>query len=132
MSVGIGMIGREVIVTVGGSTLVGVTTNGTTFNNEPLDTTDDNSSGWTELLALPGVKNLELAISGILKNLELLNTWGTSTSQIFAITVTYTDGSVLSFDGFMSNISQTGESNGLITFDAAFASSGVVTFTPGV
>lgn len=131
MSVGIGMIGRERTMTVGGATLAGVVSKGITFNNEPLDTSDDSASGWTELLALPGVKNVEMSISGVLKNLELINTWK-SGSQIMAVVVTYPDASVLSFDGFMSSFAETGESNGLTTFDATFASSGVVTFTPGV
>lgn len=131
MSVGIGMIGRERTMTVGGATLAGVVSKGITFNNEPLDVSDDSASGWTELLALPGVKNVEMSISGVLKNLELINTWETG-SQIMEVIVTYPDGSVLTFDGFMSSFAETGESNGLTTFDATFASSGVVAFVPGV
>lgn len=130
MSVGIGMIGREITMTVGGATLVGVNSKGFTFNNEPLDTTDDNSSGWQERLALPGVKNLEFTISGIVKNLELLSTYA-GTSQILPVSATYPDGSTLSFDAFLDNVSQTAESNGLTTFEASLSSSGALTFVAG-
>lgn len=134
MSVGIGMIGREVTFTLGGSALVGVNSKGITFNNEGLDTTDDQSSGWQEFLAKAGLKSAEFTISGIVKNLELVKAY-VGTSQIFPVVKTYPDGtstpSTLAFDAFMTSISQTGESNGLVTFDATFASSGALVFTPG-
>lgn len=128
------MIGREVTFTLGAATLVGVNSKGFTFNNEPLDTTDDNSSGWQERLAKPGVKSIEFTISGIIKNLELIKAYA-GTSQIFPVVVTYPDGattnSTLSFDAFLDSVSKTGESNGLVTFDASFSSSGEATFTAG-
>jgi len=132
MTVGIGIIGREITFTLGGGALVGVNSKGFTFNNEALDTTDDGSSGWQERLATPGVKSLEFTMSGIVKNLELVNAYsGTGTSQIFPVVVDYPDGSQLEFDAFMDSVSKTGESNALATFDASFSSSGALTFTPG-
>ena len=130
MSVGIGMIGRDVTATVGGSALGGVITKGVTLNNERLDTTDDASSGWQEALAVAGLKSCEYSISGTLKNLELMATWAGS-SQIMEIIITYTGGSTLTFDGFMDSMSSTGESNGLLTYDASFSSSGAVVFVAG-
>lgn len=134
MSVGIGIIGREITFTLGGAALVGVNSKGFTFNNEPLDTTDDNSSGWQERLAKPGLKSIEFTMSGLVKNLELVKAY-MGTSQIFAVLVTFPDGastpSTLAFDCHMDSVSATGESNGLTTFDATFSSSGVPVFTPG-
>lgn len=133
MSVGVGMIGREVTFVLGGAALVGVNSKGITFNNEGLDTTDDQSSGWQEFLAKPGLKSAEFSVSGIVKNLELVRAYFNA-SQLFAVTKTYGDGvttpSTVAFDAFLTSISATGESNGLVTFEASFASSGVVTFTP--
>ena len=131
MSVGVGMIGREIALQFGGSVLQGVSTKGGTFANEALETTDDNSNGWQEFLAKPGKKSVEYPFSGLLKNLELVNAWF-GASQIFAVTVTYPDGSVLSFDGFLESFSETGESGALVTYEASVKSTGVVTFTPGV
>lgn len=130
MSVGIGIIGREITATVGGQTLVGVQTKGVTFNNEPLDVTDDGDSGWQELLAKPGRKSIEYAISGVTKNLELINTYF-QTSNTMAVAITYPDGSTLAFDGFLSALSHTGAENELDTFDATLMSSGAPTFTAG-
>lgn len=130
MSVGIGIIGRDITFTLGGSALVGVNSKGFTFNNEPLDTTDDNSSGWQERLATPGLKSVEFTFSGIVKNLELIAAYA-GTSQIFPVVATYPDGSTWTGDFFMDSVSATGESNGLTTFDASFSSSGAQTFVAG-
>lgn len=131
MSVGIGIVGRQVLVTIGSQSILGVQTKGLTLNNERLDTTDDNASGWAEAMATAGQKSVEMPISGLLKNLELLAAYYNS-SQIFAATITYPDGSEVTGDFFLDSFSETGEYNGLKTFDATFSSSGEVTFTAGV
>ena len=130
MSVGIGMIGREVTFTMGGSALVGVNSKGISLSNEALDTTDDQSSGYQEFLATSGLKSAEFTVSGILKNMELIDTFDQS-SQMLAVVKTYPDGSTLSFDAFMESLNHTGESNGLYTFDATFKSSGALTWVAG-
>lgn len=130
MSVGIGIVGRDIVMTLGGSSVVGVTSKGTTFTNEAGETTDDNSSGWQEFLATPLKKSQEFTMSGILKNLELLSAFA-GTSQIFEVVNTYPDGSTLTTDYFMTSVSETGESNGLSTFDASFSSSGAAVFVAG-
>ena len=130
-TVGIGIIGREVTINVGGAVILGVNSNGFTFNNEPLDTTDQSSAGWQERLAKSGLKSIEFTMSGIVKNMELVNTYFAA-SQILPVVVDYPDGSQLSFSVFLDNLSQTGESNSLMTFDASFSSTGVPTWTPGV
>lgn len=132
MSVGIGIVGREVTFTFGGSALVGVTSKGISFSNEMLDTTDDDASGWTEFLATPGLKSAEFSVSGTLKNLELMAAYF-SASQIFNVVKNYPDGSTLTFDAAMTGApSFTGESNALMTFEASFTSSGAVVFVAGV
>ncbi len=132
MSVGIGIKGREITFTLGGSALIGVISKGISFSNEMADTTDDNSSGWTEFLATPLLKSAEFSISGTAKNLELVKAFF-ATSQIFAVHKDYPDNSTLDFDAAMTGApSITGESNSLVTFEASFTSSGVVAFVAGV
>lgn len=132
MSAGIGMLGREVLVTIGGITVVGIVTKATERTNERLDTTDDQSSGNAEALAKPGLKALNFTVSGIMKNLELVDFYHSNDSQLTEIIITYADGvstpSTETFDGFLDNINDTGESNGLVTFDAAFSSSGAIVY----
>ena len=132
MSVGIGIKGRDVTFTLGGSAVLGVNSKGIAFSNEMLDSTDDDSSGWTEFVACPGLKSAEFSISGLVKNLELMKAYF-SASQIFEVVKTYPDGSVLTFDAAMTGApSFSGESNAIMAFDASFTSSGVVAFVAGV
>jgi predicted secreted protein len=131
MSAGIGIIGRDVVMTMAGQTVLGVRVKGLTLNNERLDTTDDGSNGWAEALAVPGRKNIEFTISGMVKNLELVRAYFNGASSIYAVTLTYPDGSIVSGDFFYDSMSPTGEENALATFDASFSSSGAVTFTAG-
>lgn len=131
---GLGHLGRELILTVGGQSIAGVQTKGLTCNNTPIDVTDDNSSGWRELMAIPGLKTVDVPISGVLKNLELIRLFFSSTnggSQVTTNTLTYADGSVVTGEFFMVSITETGESNGARTFDSTWQSTGAVTFTPG-
>lgn len=133
MSVGIGVVGRDVTMTIAGQTILGVRVKGVTLNNERLDTTDDDSSGWAEALAKPGRKSVEMSVSGLVKNLELVAAYfNGNDSQIYAVELTYPDGSTVAGDFFFDSMNPTGEENALATFDASFSSSGAVTFTPGV
>jgi predicted secreted protein len=107
-----------------GASLAGVNTKGLTIGFEPIDVSDDNSAGYRELLAEPGSKTLDLAVSGATKSLELLRASSENTSQIYPFVFTYEDGSTLTMDAFMSSFAITAESATGSTFDASFQSSG--------
>lgn len=130
MSVGIGIIGRDVTFTLGGSALVGVTNKSTSWNNELGDTTDDQSSGFTEFMATPLLKSGEFSISGTFKNMELVKSYF-GTSVIFPVVETFPDGSTLTYDAAMASVSYSGDSNGLYTFESSFSTSGQPIFVAG-
>ena len=132
MSAGISIKGRQVLMTIGGQNILGLQSKGLTVNNTFIETTDDNANGWTEFDAIPGVKSVELPFSGIVKNLEMLRAIMTAGSNIFAVSLTYPDGSTVTGDFAMNSYTETGESNEGYTFEVALASSGEVTFTAGV
>lgn len=131
MTVGAGILGRDMILTIAGTTIAGVTTKGLSIANEAVDVTSDDSLGYRTLMAQSGTSTLDLSVSGVVKNLELLRSFVTNESKIYAFIGTYTDGSTIAFDGFFSTYSDTGETATAYTFDAAFQSSGAYTFTPG-
>jgi len=130
---GVGHLGREMVLTVAGQSIAGSQTKGLTCNNEPVDVTDDNSNGWRELMAIPGLKTVELPLSGVLKNLELMRAFFSAAggSQMFAINITYADGSTVAGDFMLASFSETGESNGAKTFDSTWQSAGEITFLAG-
>lgn len=134
MSVGIGIVGRQVLLTIGGITVLGIQTKGMSCNNERLECGDDQAEGWAQAMAIAGEKTVSIPISGVLKNLGLFAAYyngGSAGSQIFECQMTYPDGSVAEGDFFLDSLTETGEYKGLKTFDASFSSSGEVVFTAG-
>ena len=78
MSVGAGILGRDAQLTIAGQTIAGVTTKGLSIANEAVDVTDDDSSGFRTLMAQSGTSTLDLSVSGVVKNLELLRSFVTN------------------------------------------------------
>ena len=131
MAVGVGFAGRKVTLTIGGAGSIAITTKGLSVNNEMIDVTSDTSDGWATALAEPGQKSVELSFSGIVENLNLLMSVMNNTSQIYACTLTYPDGSIVAGDFSFPTFSDTGDYNEKYTFEATMSSSGEVTFTAG-
>ena len=134
MSVGVGFLGRAVDFTIGGSTLAGVISKSLSINATPVDTSDDNSAGLAEYLATPGRKEVTIGLSLKCKSLELVDSIINNASQIYAVVLTFPDGSTtnseLTGDAFLQSVSLSGEHEGLTTIDCELMFSGAVTFTP--
>ena len=134
MAIGISLVGRDITMTVGGSTLAGVIEKSITLSNEVIETTDDQSAGWAEYLATAGKKSMSLSVSGLFKNLELFSTYF-GTIQAVSCVVTYPDGvstdSTLTFDAIIESIEQGSPSNEGSTYSCSLLSSGAPTFVAG-
>lgn len=131
MAVGVGFTGRKVLLTIGGAGSIAITTKGLSVNNEMVDVTSDSSDGWATALAEPGQRSIELSFSGVVENLNLMLSIVNNTSQIYACTLTYPDGSVVAGDFGFNSFSDSGDYNEKVTFEASLASSGEITFTAG-
>ena len=137
MSVGPGMLGREVIWTLGGVTLAGVVSKGLSLSMTKGDTSDDNSSGNAEYHSTPLRFDETISISGKTKKLDLLYTIKTNVAagkNIYTSTMTFPDGtttpSVWAGDVFIDSFSLGSmEHESLGTFEAAMSVSGESTFT---
>ena len=131
MTVGAGILGRNITLLMAGQTVAGVTTKGISISNEALDVSDDDSGGERELMAQAGSRTVDVSLSGVTKNLELMRSTLNNESKIYTLLFTYTDGSTLALDGFMGTYNATGEHNGFETFDASFQNSGAPVFVAG-
>lgn len=131
MAVGSGYVGRDITLTMGGSSIAGLRTKGVTLNKEAIDVTNDSDAGWRTMLNKAGTSSLDLALSGVTENLDVLYS-AFQVNSIYACVLTYPDGSTVSGDFFLASIAQTGEYSTAATYDIALNSSGIVTFTPGV
>ena len=131
MAVGVGFTGRKVLLTIGGAGSIAIQEKSVSINLEPVDVTSDTSGGWTTVLAEPGNKSLELGFSGVVENLNLVMSVMNNISQIYACTLTYPEGSVISGDFFFGSLGNTAPYKEAYTFESSMSSSGAVTFTAG-
>ncbi|MEQ3653696.1 MAG: phage tail tube protein [Glaciecola sp.] len=131
MSVGIGVIGREVTYTFGGAVVTGRQTKSLELSNTRGETGDESSNGYTEALAKALEKSGGLTIEGLVKNYELFASWFTSESQIFPVVFTFPDGSTLSWDFFLDSLSSGMPYNEMSTFSMSLSSSGTPNWTSG-
>lgn len=120
-------VGRNIVMAVDSEPLAGVRSKNPSFNKEPIDITDDDSSGWRELLATPGQRDVSIPVSGITKSPRLRQAFFNS-EVLHGVTLTYPDGGVLSGSFFLGSYKETGEYNGAITFDTEYQSSGEIIY----
>ncbi len=131
MTVGAGILGRNIVLLMAGQVVAGVTTKGISIANESVDVSSDDSSGERELLAQAGTRSVDVSLSGVTKNLELMRSILHNESKVYTLLFTYTDGSTLALDGFMSTYNATGEYSTAETFDASFQNTGAPVFVAG-
>ncbi len=135
MSAGISMLGRAITLTVGGATLAGYVSKTLDFNGSDIETTDAQSSGWRELDAESGSRSVDLSVEGIVKNMELVETFVNSTSHMAECIVTFDDNnttaSTLTFDAKFGPINIGMPSDEGSTFSTTLKSSGAVVFVAG-
>lgn len=134
MSVGVGFLGREIDFTLGDAILAGIVSKSLSINNAPIDVSDDQSSGNKEYLATPGSKEITIGLSLKAKDLDLIRSAISNSSQIYAVLITFPDGAItgssLAGDAFLASVSLSGEHEDLATIDVELNFSGAVTFTP--
>lgn len=109
--------------------VAGVREKGLTNNGEPVDITNDDSSGWRSLLNVAGVNSVDISVSGVLEDDTLRAEWY-SNDRLKATTFRYPDGGEVTGDFYLNGYSETGNHDGEVTFEATFASSGEVSYTP--
>lgn len=112
----------------------GVREKGIKANGDPIDITNDDSAGWRTLIDKAGVNSIDISVSGVLVDTKLKADWfaGASASgrRMQALELRYPDNSKVAGTFYLQSYNDTGKVDDAITFEATFASSGVVVFTP--
>lgn len=134
---GSGIRGRAVVIRRNGVNLAGVRTKSVTINGSIIDVTTDDDDGVRRLMDQPGQVDVSISVSGVVLN-EVLRNEALGTSD----RVSQTQFIYLGFEGspanthgwigdfFISSYSESGEYQGVVTFEATFESAGTVTYTP--
>ena len=125
------MLGRHILMTWDGAAIAGVRTKGIRVNGEAVDMSDDDSAGWRDIFSEAGEVQVDLSISGLVKDNRLQNVAFEVEDRIHAVVLTYPDGGIITGKFFLQNYSQTGEYKEYVTFDATLLSDGAIAFTPG-
>lgn len=136
MSVGGGYKGDACKITgFGGSTIAGIVSKSLAYSIAGLDTTDDTTGGNAEYHSEAGRIDRTMSISGKTRNLDMIasleQNLGTG-QNIYAITISWPDGSTMAGDVFITSFNQDNPHEELATFEMEVAFSGAVTFTPAV
>lgn len=111
----------------GGTAIAGARTKAFNLNNTKIDTTNDDSAGWSECLATPGEKSVSITVSGIADDEVLLTEAMSATDIQDEYLFEWPTSKKLYGNFVITSFSQTGEYQGSVTFEATLESSGAVT-----
>lgn len=125
--------GRSVRISRNGVSVVGAKADTIKINNEPLDITDKDDSGWRVLLADAGLRSVSCEVKGVIKDNTLLNDiMGDPTSvAIRAGVVTISGLFTLSGNFYLNGVELGAEHDGVATFTATLEGTGTFTVTIG-
>jgi predicted secreted protein len=121
--------GRLLRIKRGSTAVAGARTDNLTVNNEPIDITDKDDSGWRTLLADAGVRSVDADIEGVLiDSTYLALIVGAGSGLLEAWTLEVDTLGDFTGDFFLTNLQLTGEQADAITFTANIQSSGAIAF----
>lgn len=125
--------GRSVRISRSGSNIVGARADSVTINNEPLDITDKDDSGWRTMLADAGVRTVSCEVEGVLKVDTLLaDSVGTATTALLKECVVTISGiGTLTGDFMLQGLQIGAEQADVVTFTATLESGENMTATIG-
>lgn len=128
-----GFNGREFTIDYDSTTLVGVRSRGVTASNSLVDVTTDDDTGWRTLLDNPGVKSMEITVSGISSDEVLMAAFFEANASQATVTGNLPSSLAVpgSFTGTwgLSSFETPAEHDGAVEFSATFMSSGEITYT---
>lgn len=123
--------GRELTFDFNSTTLVGVQNKTVSFNNEAVDVTNDDDTGWQTLLAEPGKRSIEMQVSGVTSDevliAEVMTASGGFTLKSGEVSLATGNGTITG-NWFVSSMEQSGEHDGELQFSATLMSSGEMTY----
>lgn len=124
--------GRSVRISRNGDNIAGARTDTITLNNEPLDITDKDDSGWRTMLADAGLRSISCQVEGVLKSDALLADAVSGDPVLLQECVVTISGiGTLTGDFFLNSVELGAEEADVVTFTATLESAEAVTATIG-
>ncbi len=125
-------VGRKLLISKDGTNIASVRTKTITINNEAIDVTTDDSSGFRTLLEEAGQSQVDLSVEGLTDNDDLIEAAANATTLIDTYTIEFPSGATITGDFRLNNLEIGAEYNAAITFTAEIHSTGSYTYTAGV
>lgn len=119
---------KSILEDENGEPIANLQTKNLEVNREPADVTDDDSSGWRELLPEPSQIDVNISVEGVLAN-DTLRSRAISKDGLKGRTLVYPDGGKVTADWFLASYSEEHTYNEAATFSAELQASGVVSYT---
>lgn len=125
--------GRAVRISRDGTNIAGARTDKIKLNNEPLDITDKDDSGWRTLLADVGVRSVSCDVEGVFKTTALVvDSVGDATTALLKDCVITVAGLfTLTGDFLLTGLELGAEDAGVVTFSCTLESGESMTATIG-
>lgn len=125
--------GRALTIDWDGTTLVGVRSKTVSLTNELVDVTTDDDNGWVTRLAEPGLKSVEVSVSGITNDevlvVEFFGTDPEARPAVANLPSNLSNDGTLNGSFLLQDLETSGEHDGAVEFSATFVSTGAVTHT---
>lgn len=125
-------VGRKAILSKGATVVAAIRTKTVSINNEPVDITSDDDSGFRTMLADPGTKSLDMTVEGVIKDATLLTVAMSSTDILEAFSILLPTIGTLAGDFVVTGFETGAPYNEAATFSCTLQSSGTFTFTAAV
>mgnify|MGYP006445191117 CR=1 FL=1 len=122
-------VGRNFVIKRAGTTIAAARTKTITINNEAIDVTTDDDSGFRTLLEEPGQKQIDLSVEGLTDNDDLISKAANGTSLIDTYTLEFPSGATIEGDFRFNSLEVGAEYNAAATFTAEIQSTGAYTYT---
>lgn len=125
--------GRSIRISRAGSNIVGARADSVTINNEPIDITDKDDSGWRTMLADVGLRSVSCEVEGVLKDATLLtdSVGNATTALLKECIVTISGIGTLTGDFMLQGLQIGAEQADVVTFTATLESGENMTATIG-
>lgn len=122
--------GRLLTISRAGEKIASVQSKSVTINNEAIDVTTDDDSGFRTLMEESATRQLDLSLEGVTSDDTLIQAATSGATLIEAYTITFPSGATISGDFRLNSVELGAPVSEAITFTAEMQSTGEFTYTP--
>ncbi len=125
-----GYVGRTLTIKRDGNKVGAVVSKSVSINNEPIDVTSDDDSGFRTLMDASGTRSIDISVEGVLRTDALIMDAVGNSGLVKATDIEFPWGLVIRGSFRLNGLDITGEKSDKIQFSGTLQSSGAWTINP--